>query len=240
MNNADVAQWVCSGGPKCQPTLYAPPGAEERRVLMVKPGAPPEVLDALYLLKERESRQRRLRYLWDGAGVPRRYRGVSWDMWGKDDMVARAAREWARNPQRQFLILTGPEGTGKTTLATAVFREYMVQHTTSGLWVTWPDLVRHLKSAFGSPDYTAREQELFRTQLLLVDNLLDQSTDWQYEMLFALVNYRYNEMLPMIVTTNQDAAGLARTWGSQVASRFQEEGLVVVMNGRDHRRKGRR
>lgn len=113
------------------------------------------------------------------------------------------ARRFAEEPEG-WLVLQGPNGCGKTHLAAAI-GNYQLQRGKPVMFVFVPDFLDHLRSAF-SPDSKVTYDELFErvklAPLLILDDFGEQaSTPWAQEKLYQLINYRYNDRLPMVVTT---------------------------------------
>lgn len=113
------------------------------------------------------------------------------------------ARRFAEEPEG-WLVLQGPNGCGKTHLAAAI-GNYQLQKGNPVMFVFVPDFLDHLRSAF-SPDSKVTYDELFErvklSPLLILDDFGEQaSTPWAQEKLYQLINYRYNDRLPMVVTT---------------------------------------
>ena len=115
-----------------------------------------------------------------------------------------AARVFASEPRRGWLVLVGPSGCGKTHLAVAIANE-RIKHGQPALYKTTPDLLDDLRSTF-NPDYeTAYDQSfdiLRNAPLLILDDLGTQSsTAWAKEKLDQLLNHRYSQQLPTVITT---------------------------------------
>lgn len=113
------------------------------------------------------------------------------------------ARRFAEEPEG-WLVFQGPNGCGKTHLAAAI-GNYQLQKGKPVMFVFVPDFLDHLRSAF-SPDSKVTYDELFErvklSPLLILDDFGEQAgTPWAQEKLYQLVNYRYNDRLPMVVTT---------------------------------------
>src|SRR5581483_6014137 len=75
-----------------------------------------------------------------------------------------------------------------------------------------PDLLDHLRATF-APGGEVSYDELFETvkssPLLVLDDLGTQSsTQWAREKLFQLLNHRYTENLPTVITTNEPISAL--------------------------------
>ena len=103
-----------------------------------------------------------------------------------------------------WLFLQGGPGCGKTHLAAAA-ANYAVGLGVPTLFLTVPDLLDTLRSAYDSEDTTfeRRFEEVRNAQLLVLDDFGTQNASgWAREKLFQLMNYRYINKLPTIVTSN--------------------------------------
>ena len=111
---------------------------------------------------------------------------------------------YANDPQG-WLVITGSYGCGKTHMAVAIARQ-RVEAGGVVLVLTVPDLLDYLRSAF-APDaeqsYEARFNQIREAEMLVLDDFgAEQETNWVKEKLFQLLNYRYNQCLPTIITSN--------------------------------------
>jgi DNA replication protein DnaC len=142
---------------------------------------------------------------------------------------------YAEQP-RGWLLLHGSYGCGKTHLAAAI-ANYHLERGQPVIFVNTPDLLDHLRSTF-SPASEVDYDELFdqvrNAPLLLLDDLGAESpTTWAQEKLYQIFNYRYNEKLPTVVTSNLD---LDRV-DPRLRSRLVDLDLVrkVVISAPDYR-----
>jgi DNA replication protein DnaC len=119
--------------------------------------------------------------------------------------VFRACRRFAEAP-RGWLVLAGTYGCGKTHLAAAVANHQVDELRNDAVFVVVPDLLDHLRAAFGpqaTTSYDRRFDEIKQARLLILDDLGTESASaWAKEKLFQLLNYRYNALLPTVITTS--------------------------------------
>jgi DNA replication protein DnaC len=156
---------------------------------------------------------------------------------------ARASLERAYNHARLFadqpagwLLLEGGYGCGKTHLAAAIANA-SVEHGRPALFLTVPDLLDALRHAFGGPagSFEERFDRVRHAPLLLLDDFGTQNaTDWAREKLFQILNYRYINRLPTVVTTNLAPEELE----GRIRSRLSDPELVthVHIAAPDYRR----
>jgi DNA replication protein DnaC len=103
-----------------------------------------------------------------------------------------------------WLFLQGGPGSGKTHLAAAAANQ-AVSLGVPTLFLTVPDLLDTLRAAYDSQDTTfERRFEQVRTaQLLVLDDFGTQNASgWAQEKIFQIMNYRYINKLPTIITSN--------------------------------------
>jgi DNA replication protein DnaC len=135
-----------------------------------------------------------------------------------------------------WLLLQGGYGCGKTHLAAAI-ANYAVEMGVPTLFLTIPDLLDTLRFTFDSDDTTFEQRfEQIRTaELLVLDDFGTQNaTPWAQEKLFQIINYRYINRLPLVVTTNLSLDEIE----ARIRSRLQDPELVscVRIAAPDYRR----
>jgi DNA replication protein DnaC len=151
--------------------------------------------------------------------------------------------EWAYNRARQFaekqdgwLVLQGGFGCGKTHLAAAI-ANFAVSMGVQTLFLTVPDLLDNLRFSYDSEEtnFESRFEQIRNTKLLVLDDFGTQNaTAWAQEKLFQIMNYRYINHLPLVVTTNLNLDEIE----PRIRSRLTDPELVSVqhMLAPDYRR----
>lgn len=123
-----------------------------------------------------------------------------------------------------WLLLQGGYGCGKTHLAAAA-ANFAVSLGVPTLFITVPDLLDTLRYAYNDPSATFEErfEQIRQAPLLVMDDFGTQNaTAWAQEKLFQILNYRYINHLPLIVTTNL----MLEQIEGRIRSRLQDPDLV--------------
>ncbi len=135
-----------------------------------------------------------------------------------------------------WLLLQGGFGCGKTHLAASI-ANFTVGMGVPTLFITVPDLLDALRFAYDNPESTfeQRFEEIRTAPLLIMDDFGTQNaTAWAQEKLFQIINYRYINRLPLVVTTNL----LLEQIEGRIRSRLEDPELVtrVFIQAPDYRR----
>jgi DNA replication protein DnaC len=139
---------------------------------------------------------------------------------------------------KQWLVLAGAPGTGKTHLMAAIANA-MIARGVPVLYAYVPDLLDHWRAGYSRrPDdeeedeYGSFDERFERTKtvaLLLLDDLgAQKKSDWTVEKLESLIDYRYREGLPLVCTTNDDPTSV-RDLSERIYSRIRRYVPSVVM-----------
>jgi len=134
-----------------------------------------------------------------------------------------------------FLSFLGVNGTGKTHLAFAIGWDWLEQGRTV-LYYQVADLIRALRDGFrlGAVDsYSGIIAFAKNCSLLILDDLgTERETEFATEQLDLIVDYRYINKKPLIITSN---LSLDELW-PRIADRMKE-GLLINLKGPSHRGK---
>lgn len=138
--------------------------------------------------------------------IPEEHSKNLFDVW--DAVRAYAEKPWPQG----WLLLYGTYGCGKTHLAAAAVNHRIAVLDRPAMFVVVPDFLDYLRSTFnpnggtGFDDYFHRVKSI---EFLVLDDLgAENTTPWVTETLFQLVNYRYNNELPTIFTSNAKVDGV--------------------------------
>ncbi|MCX8061511.1 MAG: ATP-binding protein [Anaerolineales bacterium] len=151
------------------------------------------------------------------------------------ELAYRQARTFATTLQG-WLFLQGGYGCGKTHLAAAIANMAVQLHVPT-LFLTVPDLLDSLRSTIsdGESSFEEHFNEIRTIRLLILDDFGTQNaTPWAQEKLFQIINYRYINRLPTVITTNLRLDQIE----GRIRSRLEDPELVtkVIILAPDYRR----
>jgi DNA replication protein DnaC len=140
--------------------------------------------------------------------------------------------ERAYNQARQFastqdgwMLIQGKFGCGKTHLAAAI-ANFAASLGISAFFITVPDLLDTLRHGYNNSDFPFEQRfdDIRRAPLLILDDFGTQNaTSWAQEKLFQILNFRYINKLPLVVTTNLNLEQIE----GRIRSRLQDPELVT-------------
>lgn len=176
------------------------------------------------------------------SAVPYRYRNATAS---RPEVQAWADRAAADIREAGFLVLTGGTGTGKTHEAYGALRRIAEAGTCryEAIAITAPDMYGLLRPNGSERGSEVELKRLCRVPLLLLDDLgTEKLSDWTEEAAYRIVNYRYNESLPMLITTNlpvrsdnPGAPDVVARLGERLTSRLSQVAVSVKFTGPDRR-----
>lgn len=149
--------------------------------------------------------------------------------------VLKAVEQYARNLRENVqagrnLVIRGPVGTGKDHLAASVVR-VALGLSIDCVCIRGSDLCAQMRSHYLEHN-TAVPVRLARTELLVISDIEPSAngcSDFEERAILELLDVRYRELRPTIVTTNADTdEKLAAVIGLRALDRLHDGALVVT------------
>ena len=197
---------------------------------------------------ELERQQRRWMAKIKGAAIPERFKDRTLNSYvaktsGQQKALA-FAKEYAENFDQviktgRSAIFVGKVGTGKTHLAVGIALSIMEQQR-SPLFTTVQRLVRRVKDSWRTKEETESEViEAFASpDLLILDEIGVQfGSEFEKQILFDVLNERYEKLKPSILLSNIPREQLGEYLGERVTDRLRENGgKMIPFDWDSHRR----
>jgi len=145
-----------------------------------------------------------------------------------------ATLEFIKNPSKG-LFLFGPAGTGKTHLAVKIAQEV----DSEVKFVKIPKLLFSFKANYNGQGHENEQiiERLSKVPLLILDDLgAEKASEWVAETLYILIDERYGNMKPTVLTSNYSPSELAERLGDRIVSRIIEMCRVIEIKTSDKRK----
>lgn len=197
-----------------------------------------------------------LRKMVTQAEIPPRYTNCTFDNFkpqNESQIQARIiASTFAANfPTERGLLFVGTVGTGKTHLSAAALRTIIATKRVAGFFIEFSELLVRIQASWDPAAQTTQWALLSRVShspIVVLDEVgARRLTDWARDILYTIINGRYNRKLLTIFTTNYldtPTPGdemLEDRIGERLRSRLHEMCKTVEVNGPDYRKiKGRK
>lgn len=177
------------------------------------------------------------------SGIGKRYYNLGFESYDRDlmpkayDTALKFAEDFLNN-KGNGLILTGDVGTGKTHLATAIANHVIKCYGVAVYFVNYVELLAEMRAAFSTNtgNVAKIEANMCESALLIIDDLgKEKQSMFTNELLYRVVNKRYKERLPLIITSNYGLQDLSYRLDYAVFSRIVGMCKAVDMRGNDYR-----
>lgn len=214
-----------------------------------------ELRKAQVIAEEQEQKRRKIEAILGRSGIKKRYLSRSFENFVVNDVNRKAYEiaksyvdNWQENKDKgEGLYFEGTCGTGKTHLAVAIAMK-LINQGVPVICKTSIDLLASIKQSY-ERDSTVNEEDVIEAyntvDLLVIDDLgKERATEWSVPILYRIINDRYENMLPTVITTNYNTDDLIDKLNASndnekaeaIISRFKGSASCVTMAWEDYRR----
>lgn len=174
----------------------------------------------------------------ENAGIGKRFQDVRLDKFNFPRKIRNSALLFAAGKTEHGLFMTGLQGCGKTTVACGIARE-LLWNGKAVAFVEVPALLEALRGAGREDERLLIGRYSTRHYVILDDFGAEKSSDFTLDRLYLIINRRYVEKLPTIITSNLTVTQLAEHVHPRLASRIAEMCETIPFPAEDYRIKGR-
>lgn len=182
----------------------------------------------------------------ENSGIGKRFWDKTFENFNVTDKTEKAFNacvtfcdDYMKQGSPKGLKLFGNYGCGKTHLCAAIIHK-LAGGKVRTVFMVVPELLRTIRQSFNQDDDSSRRivDKAEKAALLILDDLgAEKTSDWVREQLYIIINRRYENMLPTIVTTNCTTQELVNRLGERTVSRLIEMTDTYKIMAPDYRLK---
>lgn len=196
--------------------------------------------------EEAQAKQDRINRILSMCNLGERFKDASFDSFrqvaGTEECLY-YVKKYALNFTKQTengICIYGRAGNGKSHLAAALVK-CVINRGFTAIFIEVPELFSRIKATYGAEAEVSEDKimsALGKCDLLVLDDAgAERPSEWVQEKFFQIINTRYKNRLPVVITTNtKDMAGLEDIIGFRAYDRVLEMCLPMKNNGESYRR----
>ncbi|RMF95031.1 MAG: hypothetical protein D6734_06445 [Candidatus Schekmanbacteria bacterium] len=189
------------------------------------------------------------------CNIPERYSECTLDNYETHNSSQRTAKRIAEKFCKGYpgyeigLFFVGPCGVGKTHLSVAILKNLIENKLVDGIFYDFWELLKSIQSTYSATSLLTESQiisPVIEKEIIILDDLGAQKvTDWRRDILTYILNKRYNEKKPTILSSNWHISAdkdsnieetLEDRIGTRLISRIYEMCRIVEITGNDYRK----
>ena len=187
----------------------------------------------------RELDQKLSEYLRNQLG--KRFRDRTFDTFAVDESnryayeVCRKYAERENFDDGKGILLSGTYGTGKTHLMASITNR-LLERGIPCLFNTFNGHITSLMEEFNSGEPRRHMNLMKRIPVLVIDDVgKEKQSEWSQSVMYEVINSRYENNKPILITTNHSHRELMKYFGGAVYSRLNEVCYPLTLQGKDRR-----
>ena len=153
------------------------------------------------------------------------------------------------NLSNKSLYIGGMPGVGKTHLMAALALRQTILDLKNesdverpyARFISVPNLLAKIKSTFDKASEETEEtvfNEYANALWLYLDDFgTEQSSDWTFLTLYRIIDHRWNQRYPIVVSGNNSLESIAGGYSERIASRLMGMTEIIELQGSDRREK---
>jgi DNA replication protein DnaC len=189
-------------------------------------------------------RQKQIQRLFKSSGIPKKYKDCTFDNF----IVTEDTKElyntvmaWKEKfdllPNNyEGLLLLGTFGAGKTHLLSAIAKHLIYELAVGTIYTSSLALAQELKD-FSDVEMVAKKREQLKNiPVLIIDDFgKERTTPYIYDLYLQVLDHRYDNELPVLISSNMSEREIIQTYNTATFSRFFDTCDIVTVEADDYR-----
>lgn len=138
--------------------------------------------------------------------------------------------------ERNGVYFYGESGVGKTHIVCALVKN-LLENNIEVMFLNTGEFLERIRQEYNENEDRDcfRDVMDFKGVLIFDDIGAEKTSEWVRERLYLIINKKYEDMIPVIFTSNHDLETLASKTGDRIVSRIVGMTKIIKVEGDDKR-----